>query len=359
MKSVTTPLDKHEQLQARRREMQAENALLAHGSVEIVAARPTLSSAAKSMQQALPAELLREGAIEYDAQGQPKVAWYDARLLAPSPQRGRIVDRNLDKLASSLDAHGQQEAILGRLITETDRMRFPGHFEESQRLVILKGHRIYFALSRAMTRRKLRVELLLPEDGESEQDYIRRAFVRASIKLMHSEAYTILDKVNLYERWIEEFSLSAPNDSDTARHFEISHDEARRLRVVAKLDTTVAQAILNSEHVPADEVIYQIASRPAAEQQATFERFGRLSVAAVRRLLKEEKAPPDTKVMGRMDARPFMFAFKDESSSFRAISTDTSAREWRKRGGAQAFLRELRTLLNDPKIQRQLQGELG
>ncbi len=48
-----------------------------------------------------------------------------------------MVDRNLDTLAESLNAHGQQEPIVARLITETDRQRWPDAFSERQILLIL------------------------------------------------------------------------------------------------------------------------------------------------------------------------------------------------------------------------------
>lgn len=94
------------------------------------------------MQQALPADLLQSGDIEYDPKGQPRVAWFHPRLIAPDPQRGRVVDRDLDRLAASLDCDGQQDSIIARLITETDRKRFPDHFTEEQRLRIIDGGRI-------------------------------------------------------------------------------------------------------------------------------------------------------------------------------------------------------------------------
>ena len=98
-------------------------------------------------------------------QSQPRVAGYDPSLLAPNPQRGRVVDRGLDELASSLDSHGQQEPIVARLITDTDRRRWPDAFTERQRLLILKGHRIHAAQPKTRLS-MLRVELMLPEDGE-------------------------------------------------------------------------------------------------------------------------------------------------------------------------------------------------
>ena len=184
-----------------------------------VVATPRLSRTAEAMQQALPADLLQSGDIEYNAKGQPRVAWFHPRLIAPDPQRGRVVDRDLDKLAASLDTDGQQDPIIARLITETDRKRFSDHFTSEQRLRIIDGGRIYVAQQRCRNLPKLRVEVILPYEGESDADYIRRCFVRAGLKLMHSQEYTIFDKVNLYQHWMAEFSLNSPTDAEAAKHF--------------------------------------------------------------------------------------------------------------------------------------------
>src|SRR6202035_4728271 len=101
--------------------------------------------AARTLALAFPKDLIQQGAVRFDQQGQPRVGLYEPSLLAPNPQRGRVVDRDLDALAASLDAHGQQEPIVARLITETDRQRWPSAFTDEQLLVILKGHRIHAA----------------------------------------------------------------------------------------------------------------------------------------------------------------------------------------------------------------------
>lgn len=355
----TAALSKYERRRQQRREIQEGNAALLDTPAEVLDARPRLSSAAMAVQQALPADLIQNGAIEYDARGQPKVALYDPRLLASNPQRGRVVDRRLDELAASLRTHGQQEPILARLITEFDRRRWPEHFTESQLLLILKGHRVYFANAQSNALPKLRVELLLPLDGEAETEYGLRAFRRASIKMMHSEAYTILDKVNLYQHWTRESALDAPSDTDAARHFEISRDECVRLRIVSQLDDSVAQEIANSDRVPADEIIYQIANRPAPEQQNAWKEWGTLTVTELRKQLAQTPSKPNSTVSGTGRPRNFTFAFKDERFPFTYIGTDATAKTWQQRGGARAFLNSLKKLLYDPGFKEQLTRELG
>ena len=54
--------------------------------------------------------------------------------------------------------HGQQEAIIARLITPSDRQRWPEAFEPSQILLILNGHRVYFAQPKSKLH-KLKVEV--------------------------------------------------------------------------------------------------------------------------------------------------------------------------------------------------------
>ena len=50
-------------------------------------------------------------------------------------------------------------------------------------------------------------------------DYARRALRRASIKVMHSQAYDIFDKVNQYMVWREEFSLAEAQGQRDRRLF--------------------------------------------------------------------------------------------------------------------------------------------
>ena len=84
-------------------------------------ARPALSFTAATLKRALPADVIQRGLISFDQAGQPRVASYDPSLLAPNPQRGRMVDRHIETHAESLNTFGQQEMIVARLITDTDR----------------------------------------------------------------------------------------------------------------------------------------------------------------------------------------------------------------------------------------------
>lgn len=319
---------------------------------------PALSVAAQSLLQAAPHDLQQRGLIQFDPQGQPKVGLYAPSLLAPNPQRGRVLDRGIDELAQSLDAHGQQEPIVARLITQTDRQRWPDAFRPDQILLILKGHRLYYAQPRSKVR-LLRVELMLPREGEDDLTYGRRAMRRAAIKMMHSQSYDIFDKVNLYHNWCQEFTLEQPTDSKVAGFFEISRSEAQRLKVVSQLDPKVAQEILNSDRRPADEVVFHIANRPVNEHAEAFRRYGHLTVAAVRRLeqkVKEHQA--EGKVAGPGRPRNYVLTLRDESSPIAYLATRLTAQQWKGRGGAQAFRAAVQELLNDPALRSQLEDDL-
>ena len=62
-----------------------------------------------------------------------------------TPLMNRLEDRGLEELAASLDEHGQQQPIIARLITPTDRRRWPEKFRPDQIILILHGHRIHAA----------------------------------------------------------------------------------------------------------------------------------------------------------------------------------------------------------------------
>src|SRR5205085_2777889 len=177
-----------------------------------VSLRPAQSFAAQTFSQALPRELLDQSLISFDQHGRPVLAAYDPTLLAPNPQRGRLENRGLEELAASLDQHGQQQPIIARLLTPTDRQRWPDGFRPEQIILILHGHRIYFAQPKTKLQ-KLRVELMLPEENESDLEYIRRGLRRASVKMMHSQSYGIFDKVHLYMIWRQEFAIEEPKDA--------------------------------------------------------------------------------------------------------------------------------------------------
>ena len=329
------------------------------GDDKSLAPRPQLSFAAEVLQRALPREVIERGLILFDPQGQPRVAQYDPSLLAPNPQRGRVVDRNLDKLAESLNALGQQETIVARLITETDRKRWSDGFTDRQILLILKGHRIYFAQSQSRLK-TLRVELMLPQEDEDDIAYSRRALLRASIKMMHSQAYDIFDKVNQYDIWREEFALEKPRDAEVAAYFEISRTEAQRLKAVSQLDPNVAQEIVNSDRRPADEVVFAIANRPAEEHHEAYKRFGHLTVTAVRKLLKDEDGGrAETKISGPGRPRNYVLSVTDEDSNIAYISTSLTRDQWKRRGGSRAFWESIRTLAHSKELQDRISSDLG
>jgi hypothetical protein len=230
---------------------------------DVATVRPAQSFAAQTLTQALPGELMDRGLISFNQHGRPVVASYDPSLLAPNPQRGRLDDRGIEELAASLNEHGQQQPIIARLITPTDRRRWPDAFGPEQIVVILHGHRIFKAQPKSALQ-KLRVELMLPEEDEPDLDYIRRGLRRASVKMMHSQSYDIFDKVHLYMIWRDEYALPAPKDAEVAKYFEISRTEAQRVKTVANLDEGVKEDILKAEKRPADEVVFAIANRPRA-----------------------------------------------------------------------------------------------
>lgn len=314
------------------------------------------SFVARVQQQAIPIDLVRQGRILVH-QGQPATALYDPSLLAPNPQRARLIDDRLDVLAASLDTHGQQEPIVARLITETDRERFPKAFKEGQILLILKGHRIYFARPKTKLT-MLKVEIMPPMEGEDDLAYGRRALQRAGIKIMHSQEYTLLDKVNLFDIWRREYAIEQPKKSQIAGYFEISETEAQRIKVVAQLDAKVGQEIINSGSRPADEVIYLIANRPPEQHRQAYEKFGGLTVTAARKLLKQDESSPKAKITGAGRPRNYFVSVRDEESGIASISTSLTAREWKRRGGAKVFWDELRALANDRDFQERLQRDL-
>lgn len=319
---------------------------------------PRQSFAAQVMQRALSVSLIEQGLITFNDQGQPRVADYDPVLLAPNPQRARVADRSLDELAASLDTDGQQEPILARLITETDRARWPTAFTPEQILLILKGHRIYYAQPKTKLQR-LRVELLLPQEGEQEVNYGRRALRRASIKMMHSQSYDLFDKVKLYQIWKAEYALEKPKDAEVAGYFDISRTEAQRIKAVEQLDPLLRDEIVNADFRPADEVVVEIANRPPEEQREAYKQYGHLTVAEVRKLLKEQRTPPAVKVSSAGRPRNFVLAVRNEDSDITYISTNLTPQQWQDKGGAKAFWKAIQGLVNSREIQDRLQADLG
>ncbi len=324
-----------------------------------LATRPNQSFAAQTVSQALPRELLDRGLITFDQHGRPLVASYDRTLLAPNPQRGRLEDRGLDELAASLNDHGQQEPIIARLLTPSDRRRWPDAFRSDQIILILHGHRIYAAQPKSKLD-KLRVELMLPEEGETDLDYIRRGLRRASVKMMHSQSYDIFDKVHLYMVWREEFALPEPKDTEVAKYFEISRTEAQRVKTVANLDPDVRDDMLKSEKRPADEVVYTIANRPAEEHRSAYKQFGHLTVSALRKIQQLE-APTATTPQISAAGRPRNYAFTltADESPIATITTHLTPKEWKRQGGARAFWFALKKLAGHPQVRERLHDDLN
>jgi hypothetical protein len=316
------------------------------------------SFAAQTLTQALPRELVDRDLISFDQHGRPLVAGYDPSLLAANPQRGRLEDRGIDELAASLNEHGQQQPIIARLITPTDRRRWPDAFRPEQIIVVLHGHRILAAQPKT-TLEKLRVELMLPQEGESDLDYIRRGLRRASVKMMHSQSYDIFDKVHLYMIWREEFSLPEPKDAQVAKYFEISRTEAQRVKAVANLDPAVRDDILKEERRPAEEVIYTIANRPVEQQRDAFRRFGTLTVSALRKLQQEGLGTPTQISAAAGRPRNFSFSLSPEQSPIATITTHLTPKEWKRRGGSRAFWAALKKLGGTPEVREQIHDELS
>src|SRR5712691_12477491 len=177
----------------------------------------------------------------------------------------------------------ERRCLIHLFLVPGDVCRWPDAFRPGQIILILHGHRIYAAQPKSKLQ-KLRVELMLPDEGETDLDYIRRGLRRASVKMMHSQGYDIFDKVHLYMIWREEFALPEPKDADVAKYFEISRTEAQRVKAVANLDPGVRDDILKSEKRPADEVVFAIANRPPEQHRDAFRQFGHLTVSALRKI---------------------------------------------------------------------------
>jgi len=204
----------------------------------------------------------------------------------------------------------------------------------------------------------LRVELLLPGPEETDTDYSRRGLRRASIKMMHSQGYTIFDKVNLFDIWRQEFAIEQPKDKEIAAFFEISRSEAQRLKTVAELDEKVAQDIINSEKAPADEVVYLIASHPVHEHEQAYERLGNLTVQGARKLLKQEKHKADTKVKGAGRPRNYVVPVTDEQSNIAYVATGLTRDQWRSRGGTKAFWEAIDSFRGSLEVRARLAKDL-
>lgn len=322
------------------------------------AATAPTSFTASVHHRALPRELVERGLVRLDDDGDRTLqASYDLSLLAANPQRARVEDLGIEQLAASLAKEGQLEPVLARLLGPSDRARWPEAFQEGQRLLVLKGHRLLKAAPAAGLSR-LRVSVLLPQEGESDLDYSRRALRRASVRIMQSQAYSLLDKVRLYQIWLEEFGLAAPKDQEVAGFFEISRTEAQRVKVAARLTEPVLEKLQAMDRLPADEVIAEIGKRPAEEQPDALRRYGHLTVAALRARLESEKHTPKA-LLGRGRPRNFVLRLGDENRPLVSIETALTPQQWRQEGGDRAFWKAIDALRRNPTLRDRVRRELA
>jgi hypothetical protein len=200
---------------------------------------------------------------------------------------------------------------------------------------------------------------MLPEERESDLEYIRRGLRRASVKMMHSQGYDIFDKVHLYMIWREEFSLPEPKDTEVAKYFEISRTEAQRVKTVANLDPGVRDDILKAEKRPADEVVFTIANRPQEEHRNAYKQYGHLTVSALRKIQQLETTnAPATQISAAGRPRNFSITLSAEHSPIATITTHLTAKEWKRRGSDRAFWFELKKLAGQPDVRKRVHDEL-
>ena len=74
---------------------------------------------------------------------------------------------------------------------------------------------------------------------------------------------------------------------------------------------------------------------------------------------RESKAESTANVTGKGRPRNYNFAVKDELYPFTYIGTDRTANEWRKQGGAKAFLSEMTKMMMRKDVREQLKRELS
>ncbi len=354
--ATTAPLRQQRQLQ--RDERRARTAAIASGGtpVETLAFQPRLSFQAQVLQRAFPPALVADGHVVRQP-GDPNRGHFAPALFARNPQHGRTVNRIVEQLARSFAAHGQQESILARLITETDRRLWPDVANDSQIFFIIDGHQRCAAATLAGLP-MVWAEVVLPRESESDGDYRRRCLTMASIKMMQSQAYDIFDKVNQVKIWMAEFSMpQLPSKAELADMFHISATEAHRIRTVTRLRPEIEERIKAADNKPADEVIAIIASFPEDEQLAAFERFGTLPVSQARTLLQQEKGPAES---GRAPGRPqnYVYRVSDPESDIVAILTRLSPEQWKAKGGTTHFWQTIQRIGHSRQHQDRLKADL-
>ncbi|MFO0945622.1 MAG: hypothetical protein U1D30_06720 [Planctomycetota bacterium] len=148
--------------------------------------------------------------------------------------------------------------------------------------------------------------------------------------MMHSQGYTLFDKVNLFDIWSQEFAISQPKKSEIAAYFEISETEARRLKVVAR-STKRSLRRSSKQEKGGDEVNPAIANQPPEQHRDAYERFGDLTVAAAAApQARKTRRPPRSRSSGR--PRSYVLGIRNEESGIAYISTTMTAKEWSRRG---------------------------
>jgi hypothetical protein len=291
--------------------------------------------------------------------GRPNRGYFDPTLFARNPQHGRLVQRLVDQISLSLDAHGQQEALLARLITEGDRSRWPDHFEPGQLFLIIDGHQIHAAMDSSRLSLVL-AEIVFPEGGESDTAYRRRCLKRASIKMMSSQAHDIFDKVNQVRIWMEEFRRpELPSKRELADTFKISPTEAQRIRTAARLAPEISERIRSLPNPPADEVICMIASYPPDQQHGAFRKLHALPVATARRLLKREQEAVNAEQRAVAGRPPnYVYRLRDPESPIVSIATSLTPQQWKQRGGVRFFWEAIQRIGHSRTHQDRLMEDL-
>ena len=84
-----------------------------------------------------------------------------------------------------------------------------------------------------------------------------------------------------------------------------------------------------------------------------------MTVAEMRRHLKEERTPPAIAVTGPGRPRNYSFAVRTEGSPITYISTDLTPLQWKHRGGAKMFWKAIQALGNSREVQDRLKEDLG
>jgi hypothetical protein len=354
--ATVSPRELQRQEQREQRRAQAAALAGAGGAPATVDFTPRLSHQARVLQQAFPPSLVEQGLVERQT-GQANRGLFDPELFARNPQHGRVVERIVNQIAQSFSAHGQQEPILARLITQADRELWPETAGSDQLFFIVDGHQRCAAVAGSSLDR-VWAEIVLPEDGESPADYRRRCLTMASIKMMQSQAYDIFDKVNQVKIWMLEFAVNQlPSKRELSATFHISGTEAQRIRTVTRLAPAVEAHIKQADNKPADEVIAMIASYPMDEQMDAFERLGKMPVSQARQLIKEEKATvTPTPVSGR--PRNYIYRLNDPDNDIVSVVTRLTPEQWKARGGTRHFWECVQKIGHDREHQDHLKDDL-